>query len=75
MVFAEEQVHILYALWMFELRKAKDPDLEKKYELVKVILGRLGYENGEKFDAAYEKICRREDERDAKGNYFEPCYD
>lgn len=75
MVHDERMVHIGYALWMFELRKAKDPDLEKKYKLVKVILDRLGYESGEKFDAVYEGICRREDERRAKGNYLEPCYD
>ncbi|MBP3655957.1 MAG: hypothetical protein J6K32_04590 [Clostridia bacterium] len=75
MVHDERTVHILYAMWMFDCRKKKDPDLEKKYAFVKEILGRIGIDNGEKFDAVYERFCRRDDELNARGNYLEPCDD
>ena len=75
MVHNERIVYIRYASWLCDLRRVKDPDLEKKHELVKVILNRLGYEGGEKFDTVYEDMYRFEDERRAKGNYLEPCYD
>lgn len=54
MITEDRIVKILYAAWICELRKNKDPDYELKVALIKEIMNRFGVEGMEDFDEYVE---------------------
>ena len=59
MITEDRVARVLFAMWICELRKQKDPDYDLKVATIKEIMNRYGVEGMEGFDDQVEDYWKR----------------